>query len=188
MELPGHLGVAMLVYAPVAVVAIRRGRPRQAWIGLAGVCALAMSPDVDLYVAGVPHRGVTHTALAVAVAAGVVALFACLLRPRGVGSTADAARFGAVVGGSGVLSHLLGDVITPMGVRPFLPISDTTYTLSLVYAADQAANVALLVGGLAVFATATAMAGAPAPTSAPGRLGRGMPARLVRKLSSLRRS
>ena len=182
MELPGHLGVAMLVYAPVAAVAIRRGRPRRAWLGLAVVLALATSPDVDLYVAGVPHRGVTHSFLAAAVAGGVVALLACLVRPRGTGSRADAARFGAGVGGIAVLAHLLGDVITPMGIQPFLPVVDATYTLSLVYAADQAANVALLVGGATAFATATAMAGAPVAGGAGG-----IRERLDRSTGGLRR-
>lgn len=168
MELPGHLGVALLVYAPVASLAIRRGRSRQAWLGLVGVLALGVSPDVDLYLAGVPHRGVTHSVLAAAVAAGVVALLACLLRPRGMGSTVGAARSGAAVGGLGVLSHLLGDVITPMGIRPFLPLSDTTYTLSLVYAADPRANAALLVAGVAVYTSAVSLARIPAPTRVPG--------------------
>lgn len=190
MELPGHLGVAMLVYAPVAGLAISRGRPRRALWGLAGVLALATTPDVDLYLAGVPHRGVTHTLLAVAVVGGAVALLSWLLRPRGFGSRFGAARFGATVGGLGVLSHLLGDVVTPMGIRPFLPLSDVTYTLSLVYAADQRANFALLVTGVAVYATTTSMARRPTP------LGVGMarefttraPGRLLRRLSSLRRS
>ena len=168
MELPGHVGVALLVYAPAAAVAIRRGRRRLAWTGLAGVLALAMLPDVDLYLAGVPHRGVTHTAWAALLAAGTVAALAGLLRPAGWGSTVDAARFGAIVGGSGVLSHLLGDVLTPMGIRPFLPVADTTYTLSLVYAADVRANFALLVAGVVVFSAATLSASrTPAPAEVP---------------------
>lgn len=173
MELPGHVGVALLVYAPFAAIAIRSGRSRQAWLGMAVVLALAMSPDVDLYLAGVPHRGLTHTVLAAIAVGGSVALLAAvarLLRSRGsgaasaFGSTAGASRFGATVGGLGVLSHLVGDVITPMGIRPFLPVSGTTYTLSLVYAADQRANVALLVAGIAVFATAVSLARSPVPT------------------------
>lgn len=182
MELPGHLGVALLVYAPVAAMEIRRGRSRRAWLGLAVVLPLAVSPDVDLYLAGVPHRGVTHSLLAVVVAGAAVALLACLRRPRGPGSRVRAARSGAFVGGLGVLSHLLGDVVTPMGIRPFLPLSETTYTLTLVYAADQRANATLLVAGITVFATAVSLAGAPGPTGAPGHRLRLIPARLLRRL------
>lgn len=170
MQLPGHVGVALLVYAPVAALVLRRGRPRRAWLGLAGVLALAMAPDVDLYLAGVPHRGVTHTLLAATVAGGVVALLAGLRRPRRAVSAGGAARFGATVGGSAVLSHLLGDALTPMGIRPLLPLDGTTYTLSLVYSADPAANAGLLVAGVVVFATAVSLAGIPLPAGAPTRL------------------
>ena len=184
MELPGHVGVALLVYAPVAAAAIRRGRRRTAWLGLAGVLVLCTSPDIDLHLAGVAHRGVTHTALAALLAAGAVALLASLLRPSGDGSTVAAARFGAIVGGSGVLSHLLGDVVTPMGIRPFLPFSGTTYTLSLVYAADARANVALLVAGVAVFAAATASASRTSRSPKSG----GVPGSRGNRLSSSERS
>jgi inner membrane protein len=187
MELPGHLGVAMLVYAPVAALAIERGRHRRARYGLAGVLALAISPDVDLYLPGVAHRTVTHTFLAVAVVGGAVALLAVLIRPRAAGSRVGAVGYGATVGGLGVLSHLLGDVITPMGIRPFLPFSDSTYTLSLVYAANQPANVALLVAGVVVYATATSKARDSAPTgSGPDAPSfRRAPGRLASRLRSL---
>lgn len=173
MELPGHLGVALLVTAPLAAVAVRRGRSRRAWLGIAGVLALSMAPDVDLYLAGVAHRGVTHTALAAVVAGGSGAVLACLLRPRSTVRRAEAGRFGGAVGGVAVLAHLLGDVLTPMGIRPFLPVSGRTYTLSLVYAADPVANAALLVSGVAVFGVAVSVGRVPLADRVPlGRLRR----------------
>lgn len=169
MELPGHVGVALLVYAPLAAVAFRRGRPSAAWLGFAGVAALCMAPDVDLYLAGVPHRGVTHTVWALLALAAVVGLLAAAAWPLRGRSRPRNARFGATVGGASVLSHLLGDVITPMGIRPFAPLPGGTLTLSLVYAADVRANLTLLVAGLLVAGATVAVArwrrSEPVPTA-----------------------
>lgn len=169
MELPGHLGLALLVYSPVAAVAVRRGRTRPTSLGLVGVMALSTAPDVDLYLSTVPHRGVTHTVWAVLLVGATAALVAARIGPVGVGDR-ERARFGALVGGSAILSHLLGDALTPMGIRPFLPLGGTAYTLSLVRSADPSANAGLLVAGVVVFATAVSLAGIPQPAGAPARL------------------
>jgi inner membrane protein len=44
-------------------------------------------------------------------------------------------------------SHLVGDVVTPMGLRPFAPVSDVHLTLSLVYSRNPQVNAALLFAG-----------------------------------------
>lgn len=169
MELPGHLGLALLVYAPVAANALRRGRAPLALLGLVGVLALSTAPDVDLYLPAVAHRGVTHTVWAVLAVGAIAAIVASRIGPIGVDGRGRA-RFGALVGGSAILSHLLGDAVTPMGIRPFLPLEETTYTLSLVYSSDPAANAGLLVAGVVVFAAAVSAAGTPRPAGAPARL------------------
>ncbi len=62
---------------------------------------------------------------------------------------------GATFGGAflGFLSHLAGDVITPMGIRPLRPWSSTRYTLDLVYAKNEWANEAFAtIGAVALVA------------------------------------
>lgn len=169
MYLLGHLGLALLVAAPVAFVLVRTGRARATLVGAGALLGSVMLPDVDLVVRSLAHRGLTHTVWA-ALALG--ALFAAVAwRLGGGGDPRDRAAFGFGVGATSIGSHLLGDVITPMGLRPFAPLSGAEYSLALVAARDPAANLAVFVVGVAVFghafAIASASADAPAPTMGP---------------------
>lgn len=78
------------------------------------------------------------------------------MRQGGVFDAATATQlavFGFVVGTVTIVSHLLADVITPMGITPFWPVSGRQYTLSLTRADNTVANYLLLVaGGIAVAA------------------------------------
>ena len=123
---------------------------------------LATTPDVDLYVGALPHRGVTHTVWAALVVGGLVA-FAWALAERRPGPDAPSRRDGfpggpAVsmggVGGATVLGHLLGDLLTPMGIRPFAPLVTAEYSLALVAARDPTANRVLFVAGVLTAAVA----------------------------------
>lgn len=64
--------------------------------------------------------------------------------------------FGAVVGTLAVVAHILADVLTPTGVRPFAPVRGGKYTLDVVTAANPIANYALLVIGVVVAGVAVA--------------------------------
>ena len=44
--------------------------------------------------------------------------------------------------------HLLADVVTPAGLKPFWPVSDRRYTLDIVRADNPLANYGLLVLGV----------------------------------------
>lgn len=156
MYAPGHVGVALLVFAPLGVVLLATARVRLAASGATVSVLTATLPDVDLFVATLSHRGLTHT-LTFAVLAGAalgVAVASCSLARR-------LRRRSAVRAGSwvwltvalSVCAHLLGDVVTPMGVRPFAPVSDVHLSLSLVYSRDPQANAALLFAGCATTAT-----------------------------------
>lgn len=148
----GHLGIALLVYAPLAYALVSARQDATMWLGLAALVPFALAPDVDLYVAGLAHRGPTHTVWAV-LASGVVGgvLGAGALDSR---MGRDRLWFGAVVGVLGTGSHLVGDVLTPMGLVPFAPGLDATYTLDLVRSADPAANDVLFGAGVALLAVA----------------------------------
>lgn len=162
MKQLGHYGVALLLYAPVAFLLLGRGDDALALVGGALAVALAMAPDCDHVLPFVEHRTVTHTfvfALFVGAIAGVAGWV--------VGSTADATtakafgRFTFGVATLTVVSHLLADVITPMGIRPLWPFSGRHFTLRLVLAKNWAANAVLFaLGAIAtlfvVFATGSA--------------------------------
>lgn len=107
--------------------------------------AWSLVPDVDELLP-IPHRGPTHSFLAAGVAGALTSLLAIVVVDAGAG----AAVFGFGVGVLGVTSHLLGDVVTPMGIRPWWPLSERRYSLSLVRSADVRANLLLAYAGTLV--------------------------------------
>lgn len=167
MYLLGHLGVGMLVFAPLAYHFCRSGRGRRAWAGTAVVLMLATVPDVDNSIPGIAHRGITHTVWAALLVGALLALLGWRLHAAGPGR-GSATRFAFLLGTLTVLSHLLGDVITPMGIRPFAPLVGSEYSLALVAARDPGANVALLVAGTVALAPSLGhswvQAGRPLPS------------------------
>jgi membrane-bound metal-dependent hydrolase YbcI (DUF457 family) len=79
------------------------------------------------------------------------------------------AMFGFAVGAGGILVHLLGDMITTEGIKPFLPVSGWRLSLSSLRADSPAANSGLF--GLGVLAIAVVLV-----ATVPGAvLGAGLP-------------
>jgi len=154
----GHYGVALLVWAPVGYLLLRRGHPAAALLGGVALLALTPLPDYDQRLPLVSHRGVTHTVLFAGLVGAALGGGATLL-PReasaGLGLPAGPALAGFCfgVGALAVLGHL-------PGVRPFWPLSRRRYTLALATADSRVANYLLLV--LGVFATAAAAAASAA--------------------------
>lgn len=143
MYLLGHLGLGLL--AGAGMLALRPGR-RTAVAAGASV-AFATAPDVDVYLAAIAHRGLTHTVwAAVGLGLGLAVLAGAAGRRRG-GRRAATVVPGFVGGVVAGLTHLVGDVLTPMGIRPFHPVVGTTYSLELVAAENPEANLALLCAG-----------------------------------------
>jgi membrane-bound metal-dependent hydrolase YbcI (DUF457 family) len=79
--------------------------------------------------------------------------------------------FGFVIGVYGVVAHLLGDVITTQGIRPFLPFSRWQLSLSPLRADSPTANSALFGAGMVAIALVVAL-------TVPGLLLGGGPAAL----------
>ncbi|WP_280588272.1 metal-dependent hydrolase, partial [Halorubrum sp. Boch-26] len=81
----GHVGIALLAYAPVAGGMRALGEPGLAALGAAVAVAFATLPDLD-HRLPVAHRGPTHT-VAFAIAAGALAApAAALALPAGGGT------------------------------------------------------------------------------------------------------
>jgi inner membrane protein len=154
----GHYGVALLVYAPFGFVLSAVGLV-ELGVGMAAIMVGgAMVPDLDQQIPGIDHRGPTHTVwfavvAGLVVAAGVTAAF------LGASGNLLVGGFLAVVGFLAgfltIVAHLLADVLTPMGIRPFAPVAETTYTLEITNASNTLANYVLLGLGAVVAAGAT---------------------------------
>jgi inner membrane protein len=150
----GHIGVALLGYAPVAYWLASADQMLAMGLGLAGVAAGCTLPDLDLQISGLKHRGMSHTFVAAAVIGIGYALIATILVFQGflpvsatLINTVQAATFAFVIGSGAVVLHLIGDVLTPMGIRPWQPWSNREHTLELTTASNSRANEILFQAG-----------------------------------------
>lgn len=145
----GHIGAALLAYAPVGAIAAALGFDAWALAGVGGVASLAMLPDIDHRIPGVEHRGPTHTVwFALTVGIGLAVLGG---RAGSAYSEFAAVAIGlwAFLLGSGtVMSHIVADALTPAGVCPFAPLRTSHYSYGLVSASNRIANYSLLCVGL----------------------------------------
>jgi len=149
---PGHVGLTALLFAPVVCWFRLTGRRRTATECLTVAIVLSLLPDIDALLPGLVHRGVTHTPVAAIVAGGAVAVLVRYHDGSGLGLAGEHAALPYLVGTAGVVSHLLADVVTPMGIRLLFPLRETVYTLAIVPARSPAANTLLLVTGVAAIA------------------------------------
>lgn len=162
----GHVGIALLAYAPLAGVVLTVDEPGLAIVGGMLAVAFATVPDADQLLP-IPHRGPTHT-IAFAIAMGVIVAVAAALIGPVLASTALAPGVEATVpswtplflGGVTTLtlcSHIAGDAITPMGIRPFRPLSEFHYTMDLTAAKNARANYLFLALGVVTLGTVIAI-------------------------------
>lgn len=150
----GHLGVSLLVFAPLGHLLLEADLPAVAVVVGATMCWLTMLPDVDHRLPLIRHRGPTHSLLfAVLVGGG----FAALGNAAGGGldwlsvDPSTLSQLGFVVGFVAVAAHLLGDALTPAGVPLLWPLSERRYRLSLTRADNPMTNFLLFaLGAVAV--------------------------------------
>lgn len=155
----GHVGVALLAYAPLGSLLVGTGRSELAVVAGVVMVALSTLPDADHWIPFVNHRGFTHTlpfAVFVGLAVGVVGAAA---GPAVLSSSAASiAALGVVVGTLSILSHIAADSVTPMGIRPFWPLSGWHVTFDVVPAKDPVANFVLLGAGVVTIGMTTILA------------------------------
>lgn len=158
----GHFGMAILFAAPVAALL----HPRTQTGFSVYVILTALLPDLDNYVTGLVHHGVTHT-FAFGVVAGLVggALAAVAvaasqkLTGEGLVEQFDPIRVFAFVALGlfiGVSSHVVGDVLILLPgtqpVSPFWPIGEQTYQVGITHLGAPVRNAVLILVGLAIHA------------------------------------
>jgi len=146
----GHAGLNALLYAPILPLVSHVWSLELALVGALVAVGVANIPDLDQPLPRLRHRGPTHTvwfAVLVGLATGAGT---ALLVPE----SPVAFRFGFVIGTCGILAHLAGDVVTPMGISPFAPLWRYHVTLEWFKSKNSRINRALLlVGSSALFAS-----------------------------------
>jgi inner membrane protein len=124
--------VSLLIATPLAGLLAVIATPAVGAVFLMGALGGTGIPDLDQKTSLVKHRGWTHTiwfstVLTIVSFPGYVILFTTILPPEILpfvsASPIVLSSVFAIGMGFGVLSHLLGDVITPMGIRPFSPLT-----------------------------------------------------------------
>lgn len=177
----GHLGIGLLILAPMYYVLL----PDWPVLALlvSGIVVIQGLPDKDQGISWLKHRGTSHSLVSAAfVGAGCAgvgwAAGEYILPPIATGlSTAatsagtpaawwgaqlmlyDAptmALIGFAVGSGGILTHLFGDIITPMGLQPFRPFSKRQYNIAYISASNPYANSGFFVLGLLAMIAALA--------------------------------
>ena len=149
MYLQGHIGISLLLYAPIAAWLFSINQPTLAV--LTGVLMVLFSPlpDLDTYTNRIDHRGPTHTVWFALGCSLLITLFSglCVMALSRLGYEcilAVSPLWAAVWFGSVAMltlcGHLFGDLITPMGVRPFRPLSAYHRTLDLTPSKNPRAN------------------------------------------------
>jgi len=161
---PGHVGLTALLFAPLACWFRLTGRGQACAECLCVAVSLSLLPDIDKLLPGLVHRGVTHTLLFAAVFGLLVPVLVLPGNRRLPGLGAEHAVVGYLIGVGSLVSHLVGDVITPMGVQALFPALGTVYSLDIVQASSPTANAVLLLAGGAAVALAYAVP-APIPAS-----------------------
>ena len=145
----GHYGVALIAYAPLGIAVSLAGFETAAIIGAVACVGLSTLPDCDHRLPMISHRGPTHTLLfALLVGAGLAGGAALLVDASSSFLDTALVVFAFSVGVLSILSHLLADALTPMGIRPFWPLSNRHYTLNVTKAANPTANYVLLGVGI----------------------------------------
>ncbi len=155
MHKEGHVGAALLVYAPVGFVVMLVVDAEFALFGAVAAGALAMLPDIDMKLPLIKHRGPTHSFLfALLVGIGTAAVGWSIGADTGATAGIGMAALGLYIGTGTVVSHIAADALTPAGVSPYWPVRETHYSYDITTAANPIANYLLLgIGAAAVTLT-----------------------------------
>lgn len=162
----GHMGINMILFAPILFIMMSFEYIFISIFGLIIITYFASLPDIDLKYQFLTHRGFTHTYLfglfiglissSLFTIINVLSINSGIIEPS-IFNMIGIPIWGFFIGLFTVMGHIIGDVITPAGIRPFkkpkyipnLPIfSDKKYTFDLVYAANTWANIGFLLIGI----------------------------------------
>lgn len=145
----GHIGISLILYLPLAYHLIHSGNLLLTGFGVIAMLATTMLPDIDHQIPMLPHRGVTHSVwFAGGVGYAVYRICTDLLAIIQVATSESAAVFLGTMAGYGIISHLVADALTPMGVQPLTPFLSARWTFNLAQSSNALVNKSLLIAGL----------------------------------------
>lgn len=147
----GHFGISLLCYAPILYLLIEINLLLAGFIGLFTVIVFCSTPDLDLKIPKVKHRGYSHTVLGAAFMSPFLGFFIAAVYHYGtvmfeffnidlIYSTGQIALVATVFAFFTLLTHYIGDIFTPTGLKPLAPFNKKRYTLDLFYAKNPLAN------------------------------------------------
>lgn len=163
----GHIGITLAIISPIALIISAVFPVYMGVIVLAGALTGSNLPDIDTSIQIVKHRGFTHTFWFVGIASVTSSVFIYIIATYVPLETviqytqATQIVMSVLFGGSvglGVITHLLGDVITPTGIKPYHPVtprdtlpisvSDKKYVYEITKASNKRYNIGFSVLGV----------------------------------------
>lgn len=145
----GHYGLALLVYAPLSFLLVSSGRLGYAMFWGGVLLGLSTLPDIDHRIPGISHRGITHTVWFAAfvgiVVYNLVLVIGAVVPNSQILSLAEVT---GVFAAAAIVLHIVGDSLTPMGIRPFAPVVDVKFSFGLFRSSNWYVNKGLLLTGI----------------------------------------
>lgn len=172
----GHLGVSLILYSPIAALLIINSLFLEAAFGLAVFVGLSSLPDIDVKISFIKHRGITHTVWFAIIIALIPTIITMNIPKEyigfiGFGNYTTPLIF--ILSFLAVMSHIVGDAITPYGVAPlsigalqnippfenYTHITEKNYGITITTAGNDLANFLFLkIGTFTIFIFVTASA------------------------------
>jgi inner membrane protein len=138
----GHAGLTLIIFS---FLMMPFGYRFESIIIIIVATALSSIPDIDL-ICGWKHRDKTHNiGFGLLVGVGIAIIFFYTMHDIVMALTGFIAGFG------GVISHLLGDIITYKSFAPLAPFSKRKIGLKYCKADDKKVNIGLVIGGTLAF-------------------------------------
>ncbi len=138
----GHAGLTLILFS---FLMMPFGYSFEAILIIILATGISLLPDIDL-LCGWSHRGKTHNlAFAAIIGLSVAIIFFYSMNDLIIALTGFMAGFG------GVISHLLGDIITYKSFTPFTPFSKRKIALKYCKSDDKKVNGWLVIGGVLAF-------------------------------------
>jgi inner membrane protein len=161
MHKEGHSGTMLLLYAPFAFFLAYFGAYAYLITGFVLLASMPMVPDIDMKLP-IKHRGITHTVW-FAVFLGIInVLLVSGATYYFYGSFSmnwfyPVVVFAFFIGNMWVYGHLIGDMVTHMGLKPLYPVDNSKVRIEFKWlrlptsASSSFANMIMLTIGSVLF-------------------------------------
>ena len=156
----GHRGLSLFLSAPIVAVLVSYELGVLALVFVVSVFSMPSIPDIDIHLqeyTPITHRGITHTVwfamffgvlYAGFVFGGMIYFGIEEVLTYTTVSLWEVLAFSWFTGFCVIMFHILGDVITPMGVKVFSRDNRGGFSLNFVLAKNRIANETSIVIGL----------------------------------------